>query len=286
MAKLKDLGVNNFNDRNCPPYEVKNEFPEFKALLCNALRVAGANYVEEQRIKELLITSNLVGYDDTTKLWLKATPSATRNNYNLPVAANFTLPQISCCYTRKLSYKPTPGGAFLIKGLPGDITYADIISEHTDVMEQCDIAIRQNLLATKSPCFMVIKDKNLRLTVEHAIQQQQAGMPVIVVDNNVSESIKGIPLNTPIIFSQIYEFRQKIRDALLNKLSVLTANVDKRERVQSAEVSATVGQCEDYIYMLIDNVNRQFESYGLNYRMELNSSLEELYTPEEGKEFI
>ena len=153
-------------------------------------------------------------------------------------------------------------------------------------MEQCDIAIRQNLLATKSPCFMIVKNKDTRLSVEQAIQQQQAGMPVIVVDNSVSETVKGIPLNTPIVFSQIYEFRQKIRDALLNKLSVLTANVDKRERVQSAEVSATVGQCEDYIYMLIDNFNRQCESYGLNYRMELNSSLEELYTSEEGEELI
>lgn len=283
MAKIKDLDGRRNTDRLAPPYDVKNEYPEFEALLCNALRITEVTYTEEQRIKQLLITSNYVGYDDATKLWLKGTPSATRNNLNLPVAANFYLPQLGRTYTRRLSYEPTPGGAFLIKGLPGDITYSEIIHNHTDVMEQCDIAIRQNLLATKTPCFMVVNKKELRLSVEQSAQQQQAGLPVIVVSNDVAESMKGIPTNTPIVFNQIYEFRQKIRDALLNKLSVLTANVDKRERVQSAEVSATVGQCEDYIYMLIDNGNRQLESYGLKPRIELNSSLEELYTAEEGE---
>lgn len=286
MAKIRDLGGNKCFDRTAPPYEVRNEYSEFEALLSNALRVTESSYAEEQRIKKLLITSNYVGYDATTNLWLQVTPGALKNNLDLPVAAAFYLPQIGRTYNRRLSYEPTEGGAFLIKGLPGDITYSEIIHNHTDVMQECDIAIRQNLLATKSPCFVVVKDKNLRLSIEQAIQQQQAGMPVLVVSNDVAESVKGIPFNTPIIFNQIYEFRQQIRDALLNKLSILTANVDKRERVQSAEVSATVGQCEDYIYMLIDNFNRQCESYGLKNRLELNSSLEELYTATEGNTII
>ena len=73
------------------------------------------------------------------------------------------------------------------------------------------------------------------------------------------------------------------RDKLLNKLGIMSANINKRERVQVGEVNATVGQCSDYIYMLVDCFNKQMDTYGLPFKMELNGSLEELYTggPEE-----
>ena len=57
----------------------------------------------------------------------------------------------------------------------------------------------------------------------------------------------------------------------------MTANINKKERVQSAEVNATIGQATDYIYMLIDTFNKQMDAYALPFKMELNGALEEIY---------
>ena len=66
----------------------------------------------------------------------------------------------------------------------------------------------------------------------------------------------------------------------------MSANINKRERVQVGEVNATVGQCEDYIYLMIDTFNKQMDTYGLPFKMRLNGSLESLYdnSPDEQEE--
>ena len=60
-------------------------------------------------------------------------------------------------------------------------------------------------------------------------------------------------------------------------IGVLTANTDKKERVQSAEVNANLGQASDYIYLLIDTFNKQCDTYGLDFQMVYNGSMEEIY---------
>ena len=76
---------------------------------------------------------------------------------------------------------------------------------------------------------------------------------------------------------KVEPLKEQGREQRVNKIETMTANISRRERGQVGEVNATVGQCEDYIYMLIDNVNRTFTEYGLPFEMELNTSLEELY---------
>lgn len=273
-TKLLDLALN--SAPLCAG--IRNEYEEFLALLNNAIRIVNTSYMEEKRIKELLINNNFVGYDDLLKVWTQAQGTGDKNPDNLPRQAIFTYPSRNTSITRWLRYTPERGGAYLIQGLPSHTTWSEIIHSHTDLMYECDIAIYQNLRATKSPFWVAVQDSKTRLSVEQAIQRQQQGQPVIIADPALIDNMKGIAIATPITFPEIYEFRQKIRNSLLNKLSTLTANRDKLERVQSAEVSAGVGECEDYIYSMIDNFNRQTNEYGLSARMELNSSLEELYT--------
>ena len=181
-------------------------------------------------------------------------------------------------YTRKASYEPSLTGAYLIQGYPGNITLADIIRKATDIMQICDRVIVQNLEAIKTPQYILVKDEDTRLSVLQAIEERNAGEPVIVIDSTLGDVMKGIPNLTEFVVPQVYEYRENVRDRLLNKLATMTANINKKERVQVGEVNATVGQCEDYIYSLIDNVNAQFEAYDLPFKMRLNTSLEELYT--------
>ena len=72
------------------------------------------------------------------------------------------------------------------------------------------------------------------------------------------------------------------RDILLNKLGIVTGNDDKKERVQSAEVNATITQASDYVYMIIDTFNKQMITYGIDAKMVFNGSMEEIYLDGEG----
>lgn len=274
--KLIDHALNDeFFGLSC--WQPENEFEEFFALAFNAFKVDNETFRKARVIKRQLLLNNYVGYDKIANEWFRATPIIKANEL-YPRYAQFHL-EDGRVIDRELSYEPN-GNFYLIQGLAAsNISWARIIHNHTDLMFDCDIAIRQNLNATKT-AEIVTGDKETLLSLKHAIQDQQAGFPVIVITEKLAEGLKFQPTQTAVTFPIIYQFRQQVRDSLLNKLATLTANTEKRERVQSAEVNAGVSECEDYIYSFLDNVNEQFKSYGLPVRLVNNTSLEELFTPE------
>lgn len=279
--KQEGQGVK-IRDLNPPrPYLIENDFEEYAALAANAIKIDCLDptikfgYLEEKFIKKQLIETNFVGYDTMINMWAKCYGYGL-NDYWQPDRLTFIFPNRRG-FTRQISYEPKRFGAYIIQGYPGNITLAAIIQKATATMQLCDSAIIQNLEASKTPHYVLVKDDSVRLSIETAIQQRQAGAPVIVVDETLGDSMKGIPNLTEFVVPQIYEYKQQVRAELLNKLGTMTANVNKRERVQVGEVNAMVGLCEDYVYSLIDNVNRQFEEYGLPFKISLNTSLEELY---------
>ena len=157
------------------------------------------------------------------------------------------------------------------------MSMSQMIKATTDFMINCEMAMKQNLEACKTPYIVVCKNENLRLSFETAIQQKQTGQAVIVVNEDLGDGLKAIDIGVTYLVDRFAEARDTERDTLLTKLGILTANIDKKERVQSAEVNATIGQASDYIYMLIDNFNKQCDSYGLPYKMIFNGSMEEIY---------
>ena len=76
--------------------------------------------------------------------------------------------------------------------------------------------------------------------------------------------------------------KKEYRNEFLSRLGIMTANTMKRERVQTAEVNAGMGEAVDLIYTVIDFWNKQAESYGLEkYKMTYNGVSEEYYEPED-----
>lgn len=274
VVKIRDLN---------PPraFTTANEFFKYFAMAVNSIKIDCIDpalkfgYLEERFIKQQLVNTNYVGYDRLINMWGKAYAYGL-NEYWEPDTITFVFPNRKG-FTRKLDYEPRASGAYLIQGYPGNITLAEIIKKATDTMQICDVAIIQNLEASKTPQYITVKDKDTRLSLLHAIEQRKAGEPVILIDETLGDCVKGIPNTTEFVVPEIYEYRTSVRNDLLNELATMTANTNKRERVQVGEVNAMVGLCEDHIYSLIDNVNRQFEQYGLPFKISLNTSLEELY---------
>lgn len=276
--KIRDLNP----ERRKTPYGVFSRYSEFLNLLLNAVTIKEKGsgtplpFVVETFVKRALFENGSVGYDKVTKRFYYVYGEGL-DDYGKPtelvlVTAN------GKSFMRRAYYDKDEDGAYLVDGLPiPNLTMGAIIKETTDFMLNCDIAMRQNLEACKTPYIVVCRDDNLRLSFEHAIQQKQDGQAALVVSEELGDGLKAISIATNFLVDKFRQSRDAERDTMLNKFGILTSNVEKRERVQSAEVNATLGQASDYIYLLIDTFNKQMDTYAIPYEMVFNGSMEEIY---------
>ena len=275
--KIKDLNPVSI----CRTNGVYSRFEEYFNLLMNAVKVVSAqgeasiNYEEETFLKRGLFENGSMGYDKITKKWYYVYGLGLNDDGD-PTELCFVTAN-GKTFTRPAYYDNKDDGAYKVDALPINMSMSQLIKATTDFMINCEMAMKQNLEACKTPYIVVCKNENLRLSFETAIQQKQTGQAVIVVNEDLGDGLKAIDIGVTYLVDRFAEARDTERDTLLTKLGILTANTDKKERVQSAEVNASIGQASDYIYMLIDNFNKQCNSYGLPYKMLFNGSMEEIY---------
>lgn len=275
--KIKDLNPVSI----CRTNGVYSRFEEYFNLLMNAVKVVSAqgeasiNYEEETFLKRGLFENGSMGYDKITKKWYYVYGLGLNDDGD-PTELCFVTAN-GKTFTRPAYYDNKDDGAYKVDALPINMSMSQLIKATTDFMINCEMAMKQNLEACKTPYIVVCKNENLRLSFETAIQQKQTGQAVIVVNEDLGDGLKAIDIGVTYLVDRFAEARDTERDTLLTKLGILTANTDKKERVQSAEVNASIGQASDYIYMLIDNFNKQCDSYGLPYKMLFNGSMEEIY---------
>lgn len=281
MAKSKKL--RDLNPVGRLPYGVYSRYDEYINLLMNALAIyekgERMNFALEAFIKKALIERGSVGHDKISNKWAYIYGEGL-NELGNPTNFIFVTAN-GKTFNRPAYYENDPDGAYFIKALPyGGFCISGMIKETTDFMTNCDVAMRQNLEACKTPYIVVCKDEDLRLSFESAIQDKQTGKAVLLVSPDLGEGLKAVNIEAEYLVDKFAEARDSERDTLLNKLGIITSNTDKRERIQSAEVNATIGQATDYIYSLIDTFNAQMKTYGIECEMRFNGSMEEIYLNE------
>ena len=275
--KIKDLNPVS----TCKANGVYSRFDEYFNLLMNAVKVVSAqgeeaiNYKTETFLKRGLFENGAMGYDKLTKQWYYVYGQGL-NEFGNPTSLIFVTAN-GKTFERKAYYENEEDGAYKVDALPINMSMSQLIKATTDFMTNCEVAMKQNLEACKTPYIVVCKDEKLRLSFEQALQQKVLGQACIVVSEDLGDGLKAVDIGVTYLVDKFAEARDTERDTLLTKLGILTANTDKKERVQSAEVNASLGQASDYIYMLIDNFNKQCDSYGLPFKMDFNGSMEEIY---------
>lgn len=259
-----------------------SKYGEVFNLLLNAVKIVSTedyqeiNFNEETFVKTALFERNIVGYDALVKKWTYGNGEGVNELGNPTQCVYVTVNGRT--WTRDLDYEPKADGAYIIYGLPyKSVTMGAIIKETTDFVEICEQAMRQNLEACKTPYIVVVKDEDMKLSYETAIEKKQSGQAVVLVSEELGDGLKAVNIATTFLTDKFEDVRDREYNRLLNKIGIMTNNEAKKERVQSAEVNATIGQATDYIYLLIDTFNKQMKSYGLPFEMQLNGSLEEIY---------
>ena len=268
---------------------VDGYYSEFIDLIMNAVRIDGLDYRREYFVKKNLFEKGYVGYNGDAGEFLITIPSKgilqvgdlwrngefkTRDNKSLGV--------------HPYSYGDTPEQAFNVWRIflanPSITPLFEIAHDFAELLAECDVGIRQNVCAVRTPAFWVVDDETFALSINHAIQAQQDGAPTIAISSAMAGTLKSLTNETPYIADKLNQIKKEFRNEFLTRIGILTANTNKRERVQTAEVTATVGESVDLIYSVIDFWNKQNDSYGLPYTMKFNGVTEDYYAPTEDGE--
>lgn len=145
-------------------------------------------------------------------------------------------------------------------------------------LAEIDASIFQNLNAVKTMRMYEVKDQSTLLSMQNAEKASSTGASCIFVTKGaLKENVIVHETGAEYLCDKLTELKKEIMNETLIRLGIMTANTNKRERVQTAEVNATVGQTIDSIYIMIDTFNYDAEIAGLNLRMRLNSVTEEYY---------
>lgn len=281
--KIRDI-ANHAGGAQSVPCEAFSRYDEYLNLLANEIAIERtdgeeADFNAEAFAKRDLIERGQVGFDKLTNKFYHVRGHEV-NDYGNPVSLSLTTAR-GRTLTRPASYDGNPDGAYLIRAYPFGFALGGLIREATDFMANCDVAMRQNLEACKTPYVLVCKDQNLAKSFQEAVEQKQRGQAVVMVTPELGDGLKAVDIGVQYLVDRFAEARDAEANSLLTKLGVLTANTDKRERVQSAEVNATIGQASDYIYLMIDTFNKQCKTYALPFEMKYNGSMEEIYLSDE-----
>ena len=264
-------------------------YKEFKDLIMNSVKIDGLSFLEENFVKTQIFSDGYVGYYSLLDKFYKTIPktailqagrfwkegqfynaeniSIGRHDYNFETPTNnswrifIATPSFTCLFEEAL--------------------------RAASDLADCDIGIMQNIRAVRTPAFWVTDNSDFVLSVKSAVQDTENGDTHVILEKNLASVLSSMKNETPFIADKIQEQKKIIRNEFLTRIGILTANSSKRERVQTAEIEAGVGETVDLIYTVIDYWNKQAKQYGLDkYKMAFNGTTENYYAPSEDEDII
>ena len=133
----------------------------------NAVKVVSAqgeeaiNYETETFLKRGLFENGAMGYDKLTKQWYYVYGQGL-NEFGNPTSLIFVTAN-GKTFERTAYYENEEDGAYKVDALPINMSMSQLIKATTDFMTNCEVAMKQNLEACKTPYIVVCKDDKLRL---------------------------------------------------------------------------------------------------------------------------
>lgn len=142
-----------------------------------------------------------------------------------------------------------------------------------------DMAIEQNLEAIKTMSFAQVSDQSQLLSLSNLQNAKRIGATIVYINKTslTGADIKVQPTNAEYLIDKLRQDRKECMNETLSAIGINVANVDKKERVQDAEIRASQGFALDCISTLVETFNHDAKIGGLKIRLKANTSLSEQY---------
>ena len=154
----------------------------------------------------------------------------------------------------------------------------DIVTRYATDLAQCDRSIEVNLMNSNVTAFFKAKNKKDADAIKEAYAKATTGEPFVVVNKEVmdDESIETLLPNMKnnYLVNDLLQSRRGIINAFLTEIGIRNANYDKRERLNSQEVSENNDETSAIISVIYDNIKKSMEEVneisGLNLGVKLH----------------
>lgn len=138
-----------------------------------------------------------------------------------------------------------------------------------------DMAIEQNLDANKTMTIYEVENQATLLSLANESECKRIGSTIFFRSKGSNIGNKNIATNTGATYlvDKLLQARKEVFNETLSAIGINTANVDKRERVQSDEIRASNGYSIDRLNTMVETFNRDSEIGNLNIRLKANTNL-------------
>ena len=158
-----------------------------------------------------------------------------------------------------------------------DLEYSleNYIENQVKKLVDYDMAIEQNLEAIKTMSFAEVADQSQLLSLENLSNARKIGATLVFVNK---KSLTGLEFKTQstgaqYLIDKLRQDRKECMNETLSTIGINVANVDKKERVQDAEIRASQGFALDCISTLVETFNHDAKIGGLEIRLKANTAL-------------
>ena len=245
-----------------------NYMADFCSLFHNAVIVENLpNDLPKRYLLRVLLQKGGIAFDKETKLFLPFVEKGI-DVYGLPIS--YTLIGYNGYVLDRL-----PEQVVILRA--NDLKYpiVEYLDQQIQKLVEYDMAIEQNLEAIKTMTIAEVSDESQLLSLANEVQARRMGATIVVKNKNTMQGaeIKVSSTNAQYLVDKIRQDRKECLNETLSKLGVNFANVDKRERVQGAEIRASQGYALDSLSVLVETFNYDAEIGNLSIRLKGNTSL-------------
>lgn len=246
---------------------------QFLSMAHNSVRVENiSDDLPKRYLLGTLFKQGQIAYDKQTGLWLRAIGKGI-DVYGLPRewqlfgANGFTVnrkpDEIVVCRLNDLSAPLVP-----------------FLEQQAGKLVDIDSALAQNLDAIRTMTIAEVTDETQLLSLVNEYEARRVGATVVYKNKNTGmpgdNGLKVQSTGAQYLVDRLAEYRNQVFNETLARIGTISANTDKRERVQGLEVMSAQGYAIDSLYIICDTFNYDAELGGLDIRLVPNTSLQEI----------
>ena len=226
--------------------------------------------IDKRMLEKSLIKNGMVAFYENELNYLIALPASPSKNFTL-------------------YGNPTAVQVFGFNGMTTNLEYSEFLEEsecvlcfnnytrssdmpvielYANRLTNIERSLDVNISLQKFPALIKTAQEQ-KLTMENLMVKAMGNVPIIYGDKNMNlEGIEVLDLKIPFIADKLYQTKRNLFSDILSYFGVESSAIDKKERVQSAEVDSSLGfmQAQRAVHLIprqqcAEQLNKK---YGLN----------------------
>lgn len=174
--------------------------------------------------------------------------------------------------------------AGIIKAFDDFFGFEDIVCNYAEKLANCDKSINVSLMNSNVTFLAEVESKKEAEALKEAYERATTGEPFIALNKNVLND-KGIVTMFPnvsnnFIAPDVMQLKRAIINEFLTTIGIKNANYDKKERLNSQEVTENNDETKALISVVYDNIKASMDEINSFSDLALNVSLRYDYESE------